>query len=106
MVRKMEKIKLTEEEKSIENSIDTLKPVSAKKKEKINRILERARKSRSISLRISAYDLERLKEKAKRLGMPYQTLINSVLHKYITNQLLDEEEIIKSLSSQIDITHK
>lgn len=102
----MEKIKLTEEEKSIENSIDTLKPVSAKKKEKINRILERARKSRSISLRISAYDLERLKEKAKRLGMPYQTLINSVLHKYITNQLLDEEEIIKSLSSQIDITHK
>ena len=102
----MEKIKLTEEEKSIENSIDTLKPVSAKKKEKINRILERARKSRSISLRISAYDLERLKEKAKRLGMPYQTLINSVLHKYITNQLLDEEEIIKSLSSQIGITHK
>jgi predicted DNA binding CopG/RHH family protein len=104
MVGKMEKIRLTEDEKLIEKNINELKPVSEKKAKKINNILTKARKSRSISLRISNYDLEKLKEKADRVGMPYQTLINSILHKYITNQLLEEEEIIKSLSSKIGVT--
>ena len=103
MVAKMEKIKLTEDEKLIDTNINELKPVSKKKAEKINNILTKARKSRSISLRISNYDLEKLKEKADRVGIPYQTLINSVLHKYITNQLLEEDEIIKSFSSKIGV---
>jgi predicted DNA binding CopG/RHH family protein len=34
-----------------------------------------------ISLRLPKSDLERLKAKALREGMPYQTLINSILHK-------------------------
>lgn len=100
----MKKIKLTDDEKLIEESINELKPIDSKKANKINEILAKARKNRSISLRISNYDLEKLKEKAEMVGMPYQTLINSVLHKYITNQLLEEEEIIKALSSQIEIS--
>ena len=52
----------------------------------------------AISLRIASYDLEKLKEKAGKEGIPYQTLINSILHKYITNQLLEKEEIIKTFS--------
>ena len=100
----MKKIKLTDDEKLIEESINVLKPIDSKKANKINEILAKARKNRSISLRISNYDLEKLKEKAEMVGMPYQTLINSVLHKYITNQLLEEEEIIKALSSQIEIS--
>jgi len=95
---KMERNKLTEEEKLIENDIDKLKPVSGEKKAKIKKILAGARKSRSISLRISVYDLDKLKEKAERTGIPYQTLINSILHKYLTNQLLEEDEILKALS--------
>jgi len=42
--------------------------------------------------------LDKLKEKAEKNGIPYQTLINSILHKYITNQLLEEDEILKALS--------
>lgn len=94
----MKRNKLTEEEKLIENDIDKLKPVSGEKKAKIKKILTGARKSKSISLRISAYDLDKLKEKAERIGIPYQTLINSILHKYVTNQLLEEDEMLKTLS--------
>ena len=38
-----------------------------------------------ISLRLQKSDLERLKAKALREGMPYQTLINSILHKAVTS---------------------
>ena len=65
--------------------------------EQIEKILEQSKKNRSISLRISNYDLEKLKEKANTEGVPYQTLINSILHKYITNQLFEKNEILKSL---------
>ncbi len=98
----MKKIKLTKEEQLIENSIDDLKPVGKKKAERIDRILSEAKKSRPISLRLSNYDLEKLKEKAKKAGIPYQTLVNSVLHKYVTNQLFEEDEIIKFISAKID----
>ncbi len=97
MERTMKSYKLSDEEKAIENEIESLKPISGKKKEKIERILEQTKKNRSISLRISNYDLEKLKEKAKTEGVPYQTLINSILHKYITNQLFEKNEILKSL---------
>ena len=34
-----------------------------------------------ISLRVPKVDLVKLREKAEKEGMPYQTLINSILHK-------------------------
>ena len=89
--------KMTEEEKLIEDDIENLRVVSKSKKEKINKIILRARKNRAISLRIANFDLEKIKEKANNDGIPYQTLINTILHKYITNQLYEKEEIIKSI---------
>jgi predicted DNA binding CopG/RHH family protein len=91
----MKKYKLTREEQAIEANIEKLKPVSPEKKEKIENIIDKAKKSRAISLRISQYDLEKLKEKAKEEGIPYQTLINMVLHKYVQRRLTDKEEFIK-----------
>jgi len=41
-------------------------------------------KRQKISLRIPRKDLELLKAKAQREGMPYQTLINSILHKEVS----------------------
>ena len=46
-------------------------------------------------LRISNFDQDKLKEKASNEGPPYQTLINSILHKYVTNQLYEKDQIIK-----------
>ena len=40
-------------------------------------------KRRRISIMIPERDLLRLKARAAEEGMPYQTLINSILHKYV-----------------------
>lgn len=41
-------------------------------------------KRQRISISIPERDLARLKAKALEEGMPYQTLINSILHKYVS----------------------
>ena len=89
--------RLTIEEKDIEKSMDFLVPVSIQKRKRVESIIARAKKSRAISLRIAEYDLEKLKEKAENDGLPYQTLISMVLHKYITNQLVEKSEVLKSV---------
>ena len=38
-----------------------------------------------ITLRISRKDLTRIKSKAMQEGMPYQSLINSILHKAVSS---------------------
>ncbi len=92
----MKRNKLTAEEIEFEKDFDQLRSVTGAKRKRIENILADARKNRSISLRISSFDLDKLKEKASIQGIPYQTLINSVLHRYITNELLDREEAVKS----------
>ena len=41
--------------------------------------------------------MEQIKLKAEHEGIPYQTLISSVLHKFVTDQLIDQKNIIKSI---------
>ena len=91
------KYKLKEEEKKIEDELDNYKPVTGKKRERIEKIIANAKKNKAISLRITNFDLEKIKEKAEEEGIPYQTLITNILHKYITNQLFDKEEMLKSI---------
>jgi predicted DNA binding CopG/RHH family protein len=44
------------------------------------------RKTKQIGLRISEQDLAALRADADRKGIPYQTLINSILHRYVTGE--------------------
>jgi len=46
-----------------------------------------ALKDKRINIRLSSTDLRDIQARALREGMPYQTLIASVLHKYVTGQL-------------------
>ena len=39
-------------------------------------------KRKNINIRVSERDLHRLKVKAAELGLPYQTLVSSILHQY------------------------
>jgi predicted DNA binding CopG/RHH family protein len=48
---------------------------------------ETALKDYRINIRISKRDVEALKTKALEEGIPYQTLVTSVLHKYVTGTL-------------------
>lgn len=45
------------------------------------------RKDKSINLRVNSATLDAVKAKAKQAGLPYQTLINTLLHQYATGQL-------------------
>ena len=44
-------------------------------------------KDKRINIRISSRDLEALQKRARKEGMPYQTLISSTLHKFVTGKL-------------------
>lgn len=45
------------------------------------------KKDKRISIRISSRDLTALRKRALREGLPYQTLIASILHKYVDGRL-------------------
>lgn len=45
------------------------------------------RKDARINIRLLSSDLERIKQLAAYEGMPYQTLISSILHKYASGHL-------------------
>lgn len=44
-------------------------------------------KSKSVNLRVQPSILETIKQKAKKAGLPYQTLINTLLHQYATGKI-------------------
>ncbi len=46
-----------------------------------------ASKNRRVNIRMSAGDLQDIQVRALEEGLPYQTLIASVLHKYVTGRL-------------------
>ncbi len=89
--------KLDDYEKEIEKDISKYKKVSAPKIEKIEKVIKKANEKKNISLRVNSHDLDQLKFKAEKEGIPYQTLISSILHKFVTEQLVDQNAIIKSL---------
>ena len=46
-------------------------------------------KDRRVNIRLSSGDLSDIQVKALQEGIPYQTLIASVFHKYVTGQLTE-----------------
>ena len=50
---------------------------------------EAIRKDKRINIRISSRDLEALQRRAIEEGLPYQSLVSSVLHKYVSGGFKD-----------------
>ena len=48
-------------------------------------------KDQRINIRLSTGDLRDLQTKALQEGMPYQTLIASILHKYVTGKFAERQ---------------
>lgn len=48
------------------------------------------RKDARINIRLSSADLTMLKRRAAEEGLPYQTLVASVLHKYVNGRLTSD----------------
>jgi predicted DNA binding CopG/RHH family protein len=50
---------------------------------------ETIKKDKRINIRISSRDLEALQRRAMEEGLPYQSLVSSVLHKYVSGSFKD-----------------
>lgn len=82
----MKYYELDKEEQEILDSVERgeWKPVKnlAEEKRRLRQIARNTlNKTRNINLRLSERDLQKLKAKAVREGIPYQTLASSILHK-------------------------
>ena len=85
------------EELELMKSIETEEWVSVNNlEEEINKAIKAAQatltKSERMNIRISPNDLRRLKIKAIEEGMPYQTLVSSIIHKYLIGRFLEQRE--------------
>jgi len=77
----MKKFKLTKEERWIEDRAEEFVPVSREKFEMIKQAIERRKKDAVLNIRVNSYDLETIKQKARKIGVKYQTFISEILHK-------------------------
>jgi predicted DNA binding CopG/RHH family protein len=59
--------------------------------------IEKEKKAAKFTTRLSVADFEALKLAAESEGMGYQTLLGSIIHKYVTGRLIDIEEAKKIL---------
>ena len=87
-------MKIESSEKDILESVERgeWKPVGGGKRER-SRYARYAkatfRKDRRLNIRLSSKDLEAIQKRALAEGLPYQTLIASLLHKYAAGRLKD-----------------
>jgi len=85
------------EEKKLIDSLEGLDLTKIENDEKNSKLLRSAAKKfmkkeeTKMNIRISSKELEKIKARAEQEGLKYQTFIKSVLHKYITGQLVEEQ---------------
>ncbi len=86
---------IDKDEKELINSIENDEWVPVKNAAELKKIFKKAARTTSIkdqrmNIRIAKRDIQSLKAKALEEGMPYQTLVSSILHKYITGKLTEK----------------
>ena len=92
----MKKTVLNDEEKDILDSYDRgeWRPVK-KRKQEIKKLQKYARntlqKDKRINIRMSSKDLDQVQAIADQEGIPYQTLISSIIHKYVSGYLIEKK---------------
>lgn len=91
------KTKLTKEEKKIVESLEKgewvpVENLARRKKDLMRYARNTLRKDRRLNIRISERDLLELQRMAVKEGLPYQTFVSSILHKYVNGTLVEENE--------------
>jgi predicted DNA binding CopG/RHH family protein len=97
---KAPKSSLDRYEQAIEDALDykSLRPPRAGIRRKIQTAAKatlRENKIARANIRMNEADLEAIRVMAENSGMPYQTLINYIIHLYVTGQLIHAEEVRK-----------
>jgi len=88
--------KLNKDEQELLESVEAGEWKSVKNlKQEIKTSQEMARKTlkknRRINIRMTEQDVRGLQAKALKEGLPYQTLVSSILHKYVSGQLIEDK---------------
>lgn len=88
------KPKLTKEEKEILKSFENgewvpLKNISKRKAVLMKYARSTLKKDKRLNIRISERDLNELQKKALIEGLPYQTYVSSIIHKFINGKLIE-----------------
>ena len=88
------KSKLTKDEQEILDSYERgewvpVKNLSARKAELRRYARNTLRKDKRLNIRISERDLDELQKKAVIEGLPYQTYVSSIIHKFINGKLIE-----------------
>ena len=89
----MKKYKLDKEEQEILDAFESGKlksnMTSHRKKFIKDSAAQTFKKDKRINIRISGRDLTAIQRRAVEEGIPYQTLVASILHKYVSGSLYD-----------------
>jgi predicted DNA binding CopG/RHH family protein len=91
-MKKKPTFKLDKEEQALSDSFDkgewkSVRNIEKEKKKAKQAAANYQKKDARINIRISMTDLLQIKQKAAYEGLPYQTLIASILHKYAAGHL-------------------
>ena len=86
---------MDKEEKDILNSWenDEWKPTSSlqKRKDELSVFASNTlKKDKRLNIRISERDLNELRRKAQIEGLPYQTFVSSILHKFVNGKIKEQ----------------
>ena len=100
----MAKLRLDKEEKDLLDSYERGEWKSVKNlKEEIEKHRGYARqtlkKDKRVNIRISSMVLDELQTRAVEDGVPYQTLISSILHRFVTGRLIEKPRSNKSFEN-------
>jgi predicted DNA binding CopG/RHH family protein len=92
------KARLSKEEKEVLESFEKGEwiPVSdlpKRKKQLAEYARNTLRKDKRLNIRISERDLLELQRKAVREGLPYQTYVSSIIHKFVNGTLLEVKKM-------------
>jgi predicted DNA binding CopG/RHH family protein len=80
----MKKIKLSRSEKAIEAALlrGEYRPVKKADYDRIAEAIARRKKDTVLNIRVNSQDLDSIKQKAKQMGVPYQTFVSELIHQY------------------------
>lgn len=88
----MGKTKLNTEERALENEIENGEWSETENMEQeIKRYQAQAKtflsKNKNINIRLTEWDYNKIKARAAEEGLPYQTLVSSLIHKYLSGKI-------------------
>lgn len=91
----IKKYKLDDEEQEIleafeSGNLKSVPNVEVEKQKLIRAAKNQMNKAHRVNIRLNSLDFQRAQEKSIREGIPYATFIASIVHKYLSGQLIEQ----------------